>query len=426
MGDRQVKPTAPSSGVSDSYARGLRLFMQGSYERAMAVLEPLSGRNDLPGHMARFYRGLCSRELGLRSLNEGNFAQAERYLKSALAVLGRRGDLYDYLAKAYANTGRHLAAAESCRKASDCGGSAEPVALQRRRAQALWQAGRKAEAHMVLTEALRRHGNKAELLLQLGLFHAAEENYVQARSAFAEAVKLDASRAELHYYLGLSAAADGDAPAAVRSLQRTLQLRGEDLLATYQLALAATAAREAGVEVSVRVSEPTRASSRAEGGELARYVTEEPDFVEAFLALPPSDADKQLFELLAEVLSTALKRHPNYADLHRNAARVLARLGRDDEAIAHAYNAVRINPNYVAARLDLARLLQRLERADEALEHLDRVVSAGGDWPDVHCMIASLLKDRRETDGARRHLQRALELNGDYREAAEELQNLAA
>ncbi|MGC9453667.1 MAG: tetratricopeptide repeat protein [Phycisphaerae bacterium] len=426
MADREAKPSPPPPvGVSDSYARGLRLFMQGRYERAMAVLKPLSKRDDLPGQMAKFYRGLCRRELGVRALNDGRYAEAEKHLRDALSLLGRRGDLYEFLATACARTNRYEASADACEKAVECG-SRRASQLQRRRAQALWQAGRRVDAHMVLAEALRHDGGSSELLMQAGLFDAAEERYDRACDAFTKAVELDGSNPQLHYYLGLSAAAAGDLPKAIRSLQRTLELRSEDILAAYQLALAARTAREAGVEVSIRVPEPARASSQARSSELVRYVAEEPDFVEAFLALPESDADGQLFALLAEVLQTALTEHPRYADLHRNAARVLERLGRHEEAVAHARRAVEINPGYLAARLDLARLLQRSGQCDEALEHLEQVVSGGGDWPDVHCQAARLLRDRRETDRARRHLQRALELNPDYREASEELHDLAA
>ncbi|MFP3936768.1 MAG: tetratricopeptide repeat protein [Phycisphaerae bacterium] len=425
MGHHETNPDPQPTGASDSYARGLRLFMRGRYERAMAVLEPLSKQSDLPGQMARFYSGLCRRELGIRALNEGRYADAETHLKSALGMLGPRSDLYEYLSRSYANTAQYQSCAETCEKAMSHGTN-ESQQLHRRHAQALWRAGRRVEAHMVISDSLRRHGDDAELLYQLGLFHAVEEHYDQARASLAKAVELDGANPDLHYYLGLTAAAEGDILAAVASLQRTLELRGDDVLTAYQLALAARAGRDAGQEVSLRVPEPVRATSRARGSELARYVAEEPDFVEAFLALPQSDADGQLFGLLAEVLDTALKEHPNYADLHRNTSRVLTRLGRYDEALAHAYRAVDINPRYLSARLDLAQLLQRAGRSEEALENLQRVVSGGGDWPDVHYLTARLLTDRRDIERARRHLHRALELNPNYREASEELENLAA
>ncbi len=426
MGERDTKPAPPPvAGVSEIYARGLRLFVQESYNKALATLEPLAERADLAGVMARFYRGLCWRGLGVRALIDGRLEKAEEYLNSAQAILGRRSDLYGYLASVYALTGRHEVCASAAEKAAryaerDC------PAVRRRCAQALWRAGRRAEAHMVLAESLRVLGRRSELLIQQGLFFAAEEHRAEAREALAEACKLNGADPNAHYYLGLAAAADKDPVSAVSALQRAVELRPGDVLVTWQLSLAVRAAAEAGKNVTVRVPEPERICSPSGGTELARYVAAEPDFVDAFLSLPESDVDAELFGLLAEVLTAALDEHPNYADLHRGKALVLERLGRREEAETHLHRALSINPDYLAARLDMARMCRLSGRTAEALSHLGRVLAAGGDWPDVHCMVGRLLRHRGRHSEARRHLQRAIELNPHYREAAEELESLAA
>jgi tetratricopeptide (TPR) repeat protein len=295
-----------------------------------------------------------------------------------------------------------------------------------RHGQAQWRAGQRDEAQMTLRRALRRLGDHVDLHNQMGLFLAAQGRWADARDAFERAVQADCSRARAHEHLGLAAAATGDCRTALRSLQRAYELRPHDMVLAHRLALAAKAVTQDGESVVIRLPEPAARPAASQMAYLARYVTAEGDFVDAFLALPTSAVDGELFGVLEAALQTALAEHGDYADLHLRASAVLDRMGRSAEAMAHARTAVQINGRYVRARLHLGRLCAEARLDEEAIEHLEQAVAAGADWADVHCAAADLLARRGWTAEARRHLERALQLNPRYGRAAEAIAALAA
>ena len=159
---------------------------------------------------------------------------------------------------------------------------------------------------------------------------------------------------------------------------------------------------------------------------LGELIVSQPDFVEAFLRLPESPMDTDVFAMLAKTLERALERQPDYADLHHHCARVYARLGRTEEAIGAAQSALRINPRYVQALIQLGDLYARTDRRDEAVDRLRDAIAAGGDYPDVHYMLGRLHLDLGDRDAARSEYRRALELNAHYGAAREALAELAA
>jgi uncharacterized protein HemY len=87
----------PTSGV-DHYTRGLSFYSRGQHEAALAELGQVPSSAGLTGQMARFYRGMSYRALGLKGLQEGRFAQAERNLRTAMQTLGQEAGLSSFLA----------------------------------------------------------------------------------------------------------------------------------------------------------------------------------------------------------------------------------------------------------------------------------------------------------------------------------------
>jgi tetratricopeptide (TPR) repeat protein len=401
----------------ESYCRRL-------HRQAAEELAHLRSRDDPAGNLARYYEGMALRAMGLEAMAEGRFDQAEARLRAAIERIGQTADLADYLAAVHASTGQF----DRCTVQAEAAAELRPddPAAWRRLAQAQWQAGRRAEAHMTLGAALRRFEPNAGLLVQMGLFLSADGNFAQARQSFRQAVQADCANADAHYYLALAAQAEGDAAEAARSFQRALELRPADLMLAYQLAKAARVAAEGGTMLALRPGELRPAANGSQLDQLARYVTAEGDFTEAFLSLPESPIDAELFGLLASVLEAALAEHPDYADLQFHRSRVCRRLGRTDEAIEHARRAVQINPRYVNARIHLAGLYAEIGQVDQAVRQLQQAIAAGADWADVHCQIAELLPARGEQSGARRHLERAVQLNAGFARAAKALASLAA
>jgi tetratricopeptide (TPR) repeat protein len=158
---------------------------------------------------------------------------------------------------------------------------------------------------------------------------------------------------------------------------------------------------------------------------LGEVIIQEPDFVEAFLNLPVSDADRDIFAMLAATLRRALDRHPDYADLHFHCSRVYERLGRTDAAIDEARSAVRINPRYVQALITLGRLYGQTNRTNEAVDRLESAIAAGGDYPDVHLLLGDLYRGQGKRLEAAVAYHRALELNSNYQAAREALEVVA-
>ena len=410
---------------ADRYRKGLKLYCSGQPLKAAELLGELRDRTDLVGRLGRYYEGLSHRSLGIDAMQAGRFAEAEQHFRRAVTCIGRRADLVGYLCGIYVR-GQRL---DRCADELDWSveqGDRSPETW-RKLAQAQWQAGRKEQALGTLGKALRNLGPRGTLLMQLGLFHAAEERFDEATEHLAHAARVDCTRPEIHYYLGLAAAGAGDILQAVRSLQRAWELRPGDTALALQLAICARAAGESGHTVIVRPPKQMQASdAESHIRQLAAYVRSEPDFVDAMLALPASKADAELMGLLACVLQAALADHEQYADLHHRASKVMLRLNCIEPALVHARRAVEINPRYVQALLHLGRLCDRADRPDEAIAHVEQAIDNGADWPDVHCLAGELMSRNAMPSRAREHLGRALELKADYTRASQALAALAA
>ncbi len=416
------EPTSQGRSAPQEYARGVQLYRQGRFAEAADCLTELHDASGAAAAVARFYRGMAHRAIGIKALRQGQFDLAESHLLLAAKTAGPDADLAKYLASVYAQSGRNR----------QCADQMELVAARRDRpssarqlAQALWQAGRREEALMTLTAALRRFGDVAELHLQAGLFAAATESFAEARLSFAAAAEADCDSADAYRYLGLTCSAVGDLPAAVRAFQRAFDLQPDNVLLAHELALAAKAAGSTGYNVVVHMPDPRLREAASEMRHMAGYVVAEPDFVDSFLALPVSEVDTELFTTLGNIVSMALADHPDYADLRLLSSRIHHRLGQTDEATAQARKALEINPRYAQALVHLGRLLAGEGRAKEAVEHLVRATQCGADWADVHYLIGELMADHAPA-GAGEHYRRALELDPQYHQAREAASRLAA
>ncbi len=406
------------------YRCGIAAYLDGQFEDAIQFLTPLAGEADPMTRTARRYVALAHRHLGMAALNTGDFSAAESHLRSAIRHDGPKGELSRHLAALYAKTGRYGYCAREMERAAEADGSA--AATWRQLAQAQWRAGHRTQAYMTLATATRNLGPLPDFDMQLGLFYAAEDRFADAHTCFARAAETDSANPQAHYLLGLAAAQQGDVGAAVKSLQRAVELRPGDLLTAYQLAMAARAARAAGIETIVRVSDLSAPTTGSQVRQLANYITAEPEFIEAVLTPKGGKDDPQLLELLLGVVRLALEEHPRYADLHYHAAELCSRLGRIDEAVTHAQAAVAVNPHFARAMVLLGKLYAQTQQGAQAVECLRSAIADGADYPDVHCLAGELLIHSDAHDEAKHHLARALQLKSNYPRAAEAMKKLAA
>ncbi len=412
------------------FSEGMDSYRRGDYASAIETLGRLVEQDDLPGKLSRYYCAMSHKGIALKHLKEGRFSQAAEHLHQAIALIGNKADLVEYLLITYASTGQYE---QYVRKAEVLSRMrSDDVSVRVRLAGAQWRMGKRVEAVMTLTEALRKFGNHVELHLNIGLFYSAEEKFDLAARHLYEAVRCDCTCVEAYRYLGLVESARGNFHLAAQAFQRAYSLAPTDLVLAYHLSLSADAAARIGRPVVLSIPEmtPSIASLAEPAGrpmhQLAQYVAAEPDFVETILTLPESQADDELFTVVVKVLETALRYHPDYADLHYYAGVALDRLGKIDDAITHLRRAVEINPRYVKALVHLAELFTLRGDTDEAIEKLERAIDSGADYPDVHVRLARLMSKSGMKEQAREHYMRALELNHNYREAADEAASLAA
>ena len=409
---------------ADGYSRAMDLYHRGLYAQAAEELEDLGEGSDVLGNVSGFYGAMSHRALGIEAMGEGRFEAAEKHLLAAINRIGNKADLAGYLASLYAQTERCDKCITVMERAEQAGDG--QVDYYRKLAQAQWRAGKHTEAHMTLTEALRKIGSDSELYLQIGMFHGAQEQYEQAHKAINEAIAVDCTNSQAHYHMGLIEAAQGKVQSALSAFQRAFELCPDDLMLAYHLALAGRAARQQGYNVILRFADHSQVCGDSQISQLAHYITQETTFVATFLALPKSSIDKDLFGMLAGVLQMALAEHPEYADLNYYCSSIFNRLGRLDIATDYAQRAVEINPSYVQGLIHIGKLCLESGREDQAVEYLQRAVDCGGDWPDIHCMIAEGQLRTSRSNQAKEHLVRALQLNPNYTRATRELAAIAA
>lgn len=402
----------------------MAIFRNGQFEAAADALHSLAEGPELQARLAKYYCAMSHRGLGIELLQAGQYEQAGRHFRQAISLVGNRADLAEYLLVVYARTHQfeEAAAQAELRMEADANNPLAYLHL----AQAQWRSARRPLALLTLKQALRRFGDNALLHMNLGLFHAADEQWDLAQQHLQKAVECDPASPQGWKYLGQAESVRGDFYKARQAFHRACTLDGSDLVTAYQLSLSALAADKAGFGALISLPEFARPAASSQIRQLAEYVAAEPDFVKAFLAMPPSPADEDLFGILVSVLRTALAHHPRYADLHCLLSQSLERLGELEQATQSARQAVQINPAYRQGLVQLARLEERRGQAQDALDNYRLALSTGADWPDVHLAIGQLMERTGQGAHAAEHYRSALKLNRNYLPASQALSHLAA
>jgi tetratricopeptide (TPR) repeat protein len=93
-------------------------------------------------------------------------------------------------------------------------------------------------------------------------------------------------------------------------------------------------------------------------------------------------------------------------------SQLLIRLRRGPEALRRVDGVVQAAPHAIAPRIERARLLAYVGRGDEALAELEAVVAEQAQHAEAHQELGRLLRQRGDLEGSREHLRRAAELGG--------------
>jgi tetratricopeptide (TPR) repeat protein len=415
----------PAKEAAAIYQRGLAAFETGRYPEAIDLLAIIAQQRSLPGTLAGFYLGQAHMRHGINELQAGRYEDAAEHLTAARRINPDSVDLWRFLTVSHVKRGRPDLAATELENARHRNTADEMIPI--RLAHALARDGQLERAVETLEGAIGKQPARADLRLQLGLLQASADRFETAVEVLADAAGLAPQDVAIRQHLGLAYGALGMLTQAVEHLATAQKLRPDDSHIALLLTLAAKAAKDSSVGVEVQLVQATTAPVDQHAiMELGDIVTAEPDFVEAFLSLPESDVDAEVFGMLASILELALERHPDFADLYFHCSRVYARLGRTESAINQAHRAVEINPRYVQALIQLGRLYVQTDRRWQAIWRLQEAIAEGGDFPDVHCLLGEMYRRDGDTERACEQYRRALELNSSYAPARKALDAVLA
>lgn len=411
----------------ESYRLGMAAFNAGQYDRAIEQLTPLAsdGTDRQQQLLCRYYLGQAHYRQGVRRFEEQRFTEATRHFQAAASFNASGGGFARFLIACHVGTRRFDLAARELETML----RQEPtsVDLRIKLALTLHKQGRRMDAITTLREGLCQQTNQAELHYQLGVMLAADDDLSEAERCFEKAILFDESHAGAHERLAQICAVTGRYDRLGMYLQKAHELDPFNARVAFQMSLLNQTSLATGQspDFSLNVPEDVPELDQHAIERLGRIIIQEPDFVEAFLSLPESDIDAEVFSTLAATLELTLESHPEFADLHYHCGAVYRRLGRRLDAIEHTERAVEINPQYVTALVQLAELYAQTDQWAMGVERLEQAIAAGGDYPDVHLLLGKLYQTGGRIDHARKAFQRALALNRDYAEARESLNALA-
>lgn len=154
--------------------------------------------------------------------------------------------------------------------------------------------------------------------------------------------------------------------------------------------------------------------------------------------LDPTDKDAMLeeariasdiggdFKRALELYDRALRIDPKDPLLHRGRGKVLAELGRFDEAIPAMAEAARLAPKDAIVHYHRATILAKAGDKPGAAESFKRATELAPNDADIWLSFADVMRDMKQPQAAVDMLTRAIELNPDYAAAYSNLGNILA
>lgn len=112
---------------------------------------------------------------------------------------------------------------------------------------------------------------------------------------------------------------------------------------------------------------------------------------------------------------------PRFASAHLNLGNAFHRIGRDDESIRAYQIGLELKPDEAEAQHSLATLLIGKGRPAEAIQHFQQVLRLEPDHAEAHNNLGTVLYQQGRTAEAIAHFREALRLRPDYRDAWQNL-----
>lgn len=123
------------------------------------------------------------------------------------------------------------------------------------------------------------------------------------------------------------------------------------------------------------------------------------------------------FEAAEQVLSQALARFPNEAEVHRVLGALQSGKGNEQQAEYHLREAIGLNRRGVAARVDLGNLLQRQQRYQEAGHCYVQALAVDAHNPDVYFNLGVCEQRQGHLEAALDNFDRAIAVRPEFVEA---------
>jgi tetratricopeptide (TPR) repeat protein len=230
--------------------------------------------------------------------------------------------------------------------------------------------------------AIESRSANAAAYSQLGMASLRGGNAQDALADLATAAKLRPGDAAIEQRLGEVLVAAGRVREGIAHLQAAVRIRPDSAQAHAALAAALLWAGKTGDAVA-----EDRAALKADPASTdARYGLG----VALADASETQEAQPYLNAALAD-LTLRSKLRPDDAELHDRLGRVLAALGRHEDAIVEFSAAVRLHPNDSQAHFDLGRAFAQRERWSDAFGEIGTAVRLSPDNANVAFRFAQLL-----------------------------------
>ncbi len=408
------------------YKDAMGLYRTKQYPQAGILFDKLLNSVDnvsLQSKLIKFYHSRSWHKHAEQMITQGNYTSALQALQKSLKSIPCSSGLIIFLANSI------LEQQKQENESFDEFGNSQAANLFKQ-AASCYLSGKTQEAIEILTdELIPAYPSNFEINYYLGIILAAQDRPAEAIQYLTKAVRLRPESLDAHWKLGLAHASMSHLPEAIYHLQQAHNIDPSNNWILTHLILSAQQAQRFGLQANIKLNPIDDYDCISENyalDELANLIMAEPEFVTAFLELPRSAIDEEIFSDILRILLRALEHHPEYADLHYHCSCVYERLGKVENAIEQTQQALKINPKYINATIQLAKLYSQTNRNAQAIDRLKSAIANGANYADVHYMLGDLYRKEGQLIQAKEHYHKALDINENYAPAKEALQSLLA
>ncbi len=401
----------------------MALYRTRQYPQAGIMLDKLIDATDnvsLQSHLIKYYHSRAWRKHAEQMIKQGNYAAAIQSLQKTVKSTPNSTGLIIFLANCFIQSTDE----ESDETNVTSNVDTEAVELFRQSAS-LYLSGKVEQAIEILQDNLiPKYPSNFEINYYLGIILASQDRPFEAIKYLTKAIRLRPEHSDAHWKLGLAHASISHTLEALHHLQQAHNLNPANNWILSHLALSAQQAQRFGINPDIKLHSIDDYENITENyalNKLAELITKEPEFIIAFLELPQTDIDKEIFASLLRIILCALERYPEYADLHYHCSCVYQRLGNIENAIMQSQQALEINPRYINAMIQLAKLYGQTNRDAEAIDRLKQAISNGANYADVHYLLGEIYRKKGQLAQAQMHYKQALDINRDFKPAEQAL-----